>query len=171
MDYQEVQLFRSQLWVCIVILAIAGLQWYIAYQQLILGRPVGTNPASNVVVIFFWIIFGIVIPFFFWFGGVRTEVRTNGLHLQIIPIPICAKHFDYAGIETYEACQYRPLRDFGGWGIRFGPKGKAYTVSGNKGLQLTFKSGKNLLIGSQYPDRLVEAIDRNISSSDSDPAV
>ncbi len=84
--------------------------------------------------------------------------------LQSIPLPFCAKHFDYSEIETYEARQYRPLRDFGGWGIRFGRSGRAYTVSGNQGVQFVFKNGQRLLIGSQHADRLVEAVDHNMKS-------
>lgn len=33
-------------------------------------------------------------------------------------------------------------------------------VSGNLGIQLVFKDGKRLLIGSQYPQQLVEAIEQ-----------
>jgi hypothetical protein len=31
----------------------------------------------------------------------------------------------------------------------------AYNVSGDRGVQLELKDGKNLLIGSQYPEELV----------------
>jgi TATA-box binding protein (TBP) (component of TFIID and TFIIIB) len=37
--------------------------------------------------------------------------------------------------------------------------GKAYNVSGNKGVQLVFKNGKKLLIGSQKADELAKAIE------------
>lgn len=40
-------------------------------------------------------------------------------------------------------------RDYGGWGIRYGRKGKAFNVFGSRGLQLEFTNGKRLLIGSQ----------------------
>ena len=40
--------------------------------------------------------------------------------------------------------------DYGGWGIRYGRKGKgkAYSVSGNSGVLLTFNNNKTILIGS-----------------------
>ena len=41
------------------------------------------------------------------------------------------------------------MDDYGGWGIKEGPKGKALIVKGNKGLQLFLKSGEKLLIGTQ----------------------
>ena len=55
--------------------------------------------------------------------------------------------------------QYRPILDYGGWGIRWGPgKGWAYNVSGNRGVQLELLDGKQLLIGSQNPEKLAQMI-------------
>ena len=39
--------------------------------------------------------------------------------------------------------------------------GKAYNVSGNKGVLLTFGTGKTLMIGSQRPEELAAAIRAN----------
>ncbi|ESA33884.1 hypothetical protein N836_19810 [Leptolyngbya sp. Heron Island J] len=160
MSYQEVQRFSSLGWVWLVILPIAGLIWYSAYQQLIAGQPVGTRSAPDLMLIIYWFAFGIAMPLLFLGGGMRTEVRANGLHLHALPFPFCSKYIDYNAIQTYEARKYRPLRDFDGWGIRFGLGGKAYTVSGNQGVQIVFKDGRRLLIGSQHPDQLVDAINR-----------
>ncbi|HEV2352733.1 MAG TPA: hypothetical protein VGR89_00685, partial [Puia sp.] len=44
--------------------------------------------------------------------------------------------------------EYRPLHDFGGWGIRWGEKGTAYTISGKFGIQLVFTHGSKLLVGT-----------------------
>ncbi|MHC4338483.1 MAG: hypothetical protein ACYSTG_11155 [Planctomycetota bacterium] len=62
--------------------------------------------------------------------------------------------------ECY-ARTYKPIREYGGWGIRYSFRkgiGRAYNMSGNKGVQLVFKNGKKLLIGSQKPDELAQAI-------------
>lgn len=53
---------------------------------------------------------------------------------------------------------YRPIRDYGGWGIKFGPKGWVYNVSGKEGVQLVLTEKKPLLIGSKRPDEMAEAI-------------
>tara|TARA_B100001750_G_scaffold203907_1_gene179983 strand:+ start:4611 stop:4832 length:222 start_codon:yes stop_codon:yes gene_type:complete len=58
---------------------------------------------------------------------------------------------------------YRPIRDYGGWGIRYGSKGKAYNVSGNQGVLLEFTKSKPILIGSQKPQDLSTAINTHIS--------
>jgi hypothetical protein len=56
--------------------------------------------------------------------------------------------------------KYKPLAEFGGWGLRFGVSGKAYNISGNKGLQLELTNNKKLLIGTQKPEELSEALNK-----------
>jgi hypothetical protein len=61
-------------------------------------------------------------------------------------------------VKSHEVITYSPLRDYGGWGIRYGSKGKAYNVSGNRGVRLELSNGKRLLFGSQRPEELSEAV-------------
>ena len=92
-----------------------------------------------------------------FFGRLVTEVRTNGLSVQLRPLT--RRHrFAWHEIESVEARSYHPLREYGGWGVRFGAGGKAYNVSGNRGVQLVLRGGQRLLIGSRCAERLAEAI-------------
>lgn len=61
-------------------------------------------------------------------------------------------------IRHSEVRTYSPLKEYGGWGIRYGSNGKAYNVSGNQGVQLEFRDGKRLLVGSQLPLELLNAL-------------
>ena len=95
------------------------------------------------------------------FGMVKfeTEVRPDGLYVRYFPFHVHFKRFTAKDLSEYYARQYRPILEYGGWGIRWClMKGKAYNVSGNKGVQLVFKNGKRLLIGSQWADELEKAI-------------
>jgi hypothetical protein len=53
---------------------------------------------------------------------------------------------------------YRPVPEYGGWGIRQGPGGRAFNMRGTEGVQLVLRSGQRLLIGSQQPAALAAAI-------------
>lgn len=89
----------------------------------------------------------------------ETEVRSDGLYVRFFPVHFSFKSFTKDDLSECYAREYRPLLEYGGWGIRYGlKKGKAYNVSGNKGVQLVFKNGKRLLIGSQRAEELEEAI-------------
>ena len=69
-----------------------------------------------------------------------------------------------ADVTEVEPVTYRPVMHYGGRGIRYsfgslgGTKGKAYNVSGNHGVRLTYTTNRHLLIGSQKPDELAAAI-------------
>ena len=97
------------------------------------------------------------VAFLLLFGELRTEVRDEGLYTRLFPLT--RQHrFSWAEIQSCEARTFRPLFEHGGWGLRCTRDGKAYTVSGNRGVQLEFADGKRLLIGSQRADDLAIAI-------------
>jgi hypothetical protein len=85
-----------------------------------------------------------------------TEVDSEGIHVRFFPLT--RKHIPFENISSCEARNYRPIQEYGGWGIRFSRKGRAYNVSGNRGVQLGLLQGMPLLIGSQKADDLASAI-------------
>ena len=85
-----------------------------------------------------------------------VRVDAGGLHARFFPL--VKKDIPLEQIARWEARTYRPLLEYGGWGIRCGWKGMAFNVSGNRGVQLEFTSGRRLLIGSQRPEELAAAI-------------
>ena len=89
-----------------------------------------------------------------------TEVRGDGLHVRFFPFHLRPLVFRPGELRSWEAVTYSPLWEYGGWGIRYGPKGKAYNVSGNRGVMLTFRDGRRHLVGSQKPEELAAALDR-----------
>ena len=65
-------------------------------------------------------------------------------------------------MDYYAARVYRPIREYGGWGIRYGKNGKAYNISGDRGVQLELQNSKPLLIGSQRADELAQTIQQHL---------
>ena len=65
-------------------------------------------------------------------------------------------------IATSYVRQYSPLLEYGGWGMRIGlfGKGKAWNISGDKGLQLEFTNQKKLLIGTNQPEELAATLEK-----------
>ena len=166
-EFHEEQQFRQPwIWfalviatVCISVMFIDGL-----YTQLVLHRPWGDRPVSDTGLIIsaavsFLITAGIALLFYKL--KLITIVDANGISIRFFPLT--SKHISFENIASCEARTYRPIREFGGWGIRFSRKGMAYNVSGNQGVQLELKQGKPVLIGSQLPQQLADAINRHVS--------
>lgn len=61
-------------------------------------------------------------------------------------------------VRSVKARTYRPLLEYGGWGIKFGPKGWVYNVSGKEGVQLELDGARPLMIGSRRALDLADAI-------------
>ena len=133
------------------------------YTQFYLGQAWGDRPMSNTGLVFS-AAFSIALT-----GGIAlllyklkliTKVGVNGIYIRFFPLT--SRNIPFENITSCKARTYSPIREYGGWGIRFSRKGRAYNVSGNKGVQLELKQGRPLLIGSQVPEELANVINRYI---------
>jgi hypothetical protein len=61
-------------------------------------------------------------------------------------------------IRTVIEIEYDPTAQYHGYGISSGPLGQAYFASGNQAVQLEFRDGHKLLIGSQPANELARKI-------------
>ena len=61
-------------------------------------------------------------------------------------------------IRLAEAVRYRPVRDYGGWGIRGLGRRRALNMRGDRGVLLTRGDGSTVLVGSQRPRELLAAL-------------
>jgi Family of unknown function (DUF6141) len=157
--YREAQRFR-QWWIWLTLAVPTGLVWYGAFRPLVLGESWGDRPASEGVLLILWLLFGVGLPALFLSLKLVTEVREDGIYIRFIPFHLRFQRIAFSEVEQAEARKYRPIVEYGGWGIRYGlfGKGKAYNVSGNRGVQLVLKGGKRLLIGSQRSEEFCRAI-------------
>lgn len=70
----------------------------------------------------------------------------------------------FSDIASAAARQYKPIMEYGGWGFRIGPSGKAYNAQGDEGVQLVLKDGGRVLIGSQRAHELAGVIAARLKS-------
>ncbi len=168
--FAEVQYFR-QWWIWLTVLGTlaltVGVFGYGVVVQLVLGRPWGDSPMSDTAllvtaILVFLVDVGLIALFVA--AHLKTEVRADGLYIRFFPFHLSFHRLPLEDVREIEAVTYRPLADYGGWGIRYSlglrgrTKGKAYNVSGNRGVRLTYTTNHHLLIGSQKPDELAAAI-------------
>lgn len=117
-----------------------------------------TGPRAVGLVSVFLLV-GMGVPALFFALKLTVEVRSEGLYIHYRPF--IRQVIPYESIQRCRARDCRPLAEYGGWGIRRGWRkgaGKAYTVWGNRGVELEFWDDKKLLIGSRDADRLETAI-------------
>jgi len=82
----------------------------------------------------------------------RTTITEDGIEVKFWPL--VTKRIFRSEIESAVVRKYSPIREFGGWGYRFGRSGTAINMQGNDGLELTLKHGSKLVIGTRKPAEL-----------------
>ena len=162
--FSEIQKF-NQRWLWILLLGssvfVVIFFGYGMIKQLVFGQMWGSRPMSNIALAIVApgiMLFTIGFTYLFYSLKLITEVRDDGLYVRFYPLSHRIIHFEK--IKSCEVKTYKPIKEYGGWGIRYGRKGKAYNISGNRGVQLELSKGKPLLIGSQKPEELAQAINK-----------
>lgn len=128
----------------------------ISCRQIFWNQPWGNPPTSNGNLLF---LTGLTLLVYIRLITVRlvTELRPDQLSVAMkgfwrrIRVPL-------ADIRTAAPVEYNPLSEYGGFGIRSGPRGQAYIASGHQAVQLELRDGRKLLIGSQQPKELAHKI-------------
>jgi hypothetical protein len=150
MSFEEVQRFRQK-WIVGLLLGTALLVLY-------------ALRASQGVVAFSaqLLVLGVIALVFA--SRLETRVEDDAVSVRFFPFHLSPRRFEFDAIESFHAEDYSPIGEFGGWGVRWRPfAGKiAYNVSGSEGVRLELENGKEVMIGSQKPEELEEAIGEEI---------
>lgn len=155
--FREEQRF-GQWWLWLLILLSVSPSWYLWWMQIVLRRPIEGDEMSDWGVWLLWLGTGVLLPLLFASMRLITVVRHDGLYVRFVPFHWKWIKIPLQEVRSVKARQYNPLAEYGGWGIRYGRRGKAYNVSGNWGVELEFTNGRTLLIGSQRAEELEKAI-------------
>lgn len=83
-----------------------------------------------------------------------TVITADAITYRFMPVQRRFRTIAKADIRQAEVITYNPIRDYGGWGIRYGRKGMAYNVKGDKGVFVELFTGKSLLIGTSKPEEM-----------------
>jgi hypothetical protein len=106
------------------------------------------------------IVLGLVgLAMVFLYGGLRVMVTPERLQVRwgVFGIPLLRLRL--AELTSVQVHEFSPLREFGGYGIRFNRRMKAYYFRGNRGVLVETERGKKYLIGSDHPERLAAVLD------------
>ncbi|MCB9251887.1 MAG: hypothetical protein H6605_05430 [Flavobacteriales bacterium] len=158
--FSETQKFR-QIWLWLILLGINGLFIFGIYKQAVLEETFGNDPIKTAGLVVSSAI-TIALSVLFMNFRLDTNIREDGIYVRFFPFHFKFKHYPWDVLSKSFVRTYSPIKEYGGWGLRFGlmGKGNAYNVSGNQGLQLEFKDKRKLLIGTKKPHELTDALNR-----------
>lgn len=147
--FTETQRF-TQWWLWLVLLGV----WASMVYSFVTAPP-QTNVAAFVS---FGI--GILLPLLFWQMKLTTRITEDGIFVRFFPFHLKEKFFAWETITSSYVRSYSPLMEYGGWGIKYSFKGNGlvYNTAGNVGLQLYFKEGEPVLIGTQKGEEIKQVL-------------
>ena len=90
----------------------------------------------------------------FFLGGLTAQVQETRLLIYMGSIPLVKRSVRFSDIVSLESIRYRPIAEFGGWGVRGIGKKKVWSVRGDQAVSLTLSGGRTLYVGSDHPQQL-----------------
>ena len=150
--FTEKQKF-NQWWLWAFLLGINGLTLFGLIKQLVFRESFGSKPMGDMGLILFTMFLGL-FTYLFTKIELITQITNEGIAIKFSPFHRQFKFFKWSEISKCYIRTYSPLKDYGGWGIKYGSLGIVYNVSGNQGIQLEFLDNRNILIGTNKPDEV-----------------
>ena len=89
-----------------------------------------------------------------------TQITVDGIYVRFPPFMPSEQKYLWKDIREVYVIKYKPITQYGGWGMRIGPYGKAFNISGTTGLQVIFHDNSRLLIGTNQPQKLIAVLRR-----------
>jgi hypothetical protein len=100
---------------------------------------------------------GVGLPVLFALARLTVEVFVDRIDIRYRPF--IRRTISLDSVVAADAVTYRPLREYGGWGLKGWSRRKiAYNVRGDRGVLLTLMDGRTVLLGSQRADDLAASI-------------
>ena len=140
--FEEKQKF-TQWWLWLILL----------FFPIILAGPFDENEIN-----WYYVLIVTAILILFYFFELRIKVTEDGLYYQFFPFHLKFHMIRLDEIESFKAMKYSPLKEYGGWGIKYRFKGRAFNVIGNKGVKIFLKNGTNIMFGSQKDKEMEKAL-------------
>lgn len=100
----------------------------------------------------------VAVPIAVLLAGGNIAVWRDADAVRIGLWPWHTRHVPLTQVVAARVVTYRPLRDYGGWGLKRGAGGWAFTVWGRRGVRLDLQDGSHVLIGSRDPEALLQRL-------------
>ena len=109
---------------------------------------------SNEILISLGVTLTIVAAVAVLFMNLKLTLNIDKVTVRIKFYPFVNRQILWTDVEEAKVITYKPLLQYGGWGIRRRMGSIAYSVSGKQGLQLNLRNGKKVLIGTKKAEEL-----------------
>lgn len=150
LTFRETQRFK-QWWVWAILIGVNGLVLVllmIRFQELLNG-----NGTLGEYAILSLGAFSLIAPtVLILFIKLDTVIDNDGIAVRLYPFHIRYRFYGRDEVDTCTVREYKPISEYGGWGLRGSSRNRAFNISGNKGIHFVLKNGHKVLIGTNAPN-------------------
>jgi hypothetical protein len=144
-------------WLRLVLGLPVATLWTFFLGQVVLGRPVGGEPAPPVLLCGLTVLFGLGLPALLFQLKLVVEVSSAGVRLAHFPWR--SRLVPWSDVHGFRRRTYDARAEFLGWGIRWRPGyGWCFTVSGDEAVEIDLPEDQHLLVGSRDAAALLHAL-------------
>ncbi|GAB3725152.1 hypothetical protein GCM10027594_06420 [Hymenobacter agri] len=149
MLFQERQVFIRRWWplLLVPVVVVAALLW------LLPAKPFHADWSAGVAGIAVALGVGLLLTL-----RLETRLDAAGAHYRLFPLQWRWQVRPWPEIAQANVRTYDPLGEYGGWGLKGTRRNRAYSISGDQGLQLVLRDGTRLLLGTQRPAEITQAL-------------
>jgi hypothetical protein len=177
-DFQEIQYLMW--WAALILIGVgillpialsaAGWRWHTLRLELGPGASARTTRAVGGLLCgtaaFIFLLCGWI---FLSFGIMKTEVTPSEVRIRFGWLRGYEEAVSTSAIQSAEAVRYNPM-DYGGWGIKARSENdRVLSQRGDQAVRLQLVGGQQLLIGSQQPEALADAINQSRPRAEARP--
>ncbi|MBD78998.1 MAG: hypothetical protein CL840_08775 [Crocinitomicaceae bacterium] len=153
-EFTEVQRFNNP--VLVAGLALVGFYLLSDFMNVFYQSDLPQQKALESIIAFS--IFALIASLFLLMK-MKTRINDKGIAIRFYPFHSKFVLYHWKDIVSVEVRQYKPLKEFGGWGVRIGFKNaRAFSTRGNRGIQMKLKNGQIRLIGTQKEEEVAQII-------------
>lgn len=153
--FEETQRF-NQWYLWLLLLGCNGLVLFLLIKSLF--KPKAPHRTVNVLVLSLAAALMLSISALMYLIRLETEITQQGVRVRFYPIHAEFRTYLWDSIKTAHTRIYKPIAEYGGWGIKGSRENRAFNIAGNEGLQLVLKDGKKILIGTQHRAEIEKAL-------------
>lgn len=156
--FEEEQRFR-QWWIWLVLLFVLAAILFSNSKE---GKLFDTSELITTAII-------VLLILLLFAANLKTRIDEKGVHIRFFPFHFSYRTYEWEKLYSAEVKKYSPIGEYGGWGVRISltGNGKAFNVSGNKGIYLVTSEGKKRMIGTKKEIEAQEVLKQYHQSSPS----
>lgn len=95
-----------------------------------------------------------------WNVRLNWSISKTEFSFTFFPFVLKRRTYSMEEVEDIQVMKINSLMEFGGWGLRRGKLGKAYTTSGNYILHIKFKQGTPINVSVLRPQQARDFLDQ-----------